>query len=906
MPDKAPLPKTLSDYVTHIIASLPSAARLVVVFDPYANLALGETLAIEETRRAWRVVRYDGNDLAFRQQLVGGPGESDLIWVTAAPDSGPARRPQIQLHSLMDIWRRAESFIDASLPGILHQLAPSETWPVEPVWEHAEILGQNLPAVITGLKTLRRWMGRHTALDAHTIRALALHCLQPDLPPQRFLFREDTPGGVLDSYLELLWGTDWQAKNLDLLQTQAREAPRLNLGEVEAWLNISPPAMALYLYLRRVLGQFRIPNVANQLRGLGLFNLDPDVLEAHVGSALARWDRDPAWRGRLICQAETDLTIDDVNRVVSLLDLDPPDKAFEALSRADTPAMIYALQVEFFQRAVATKRVYRYSPTWAERRPLALGALPQTPFKERVLTLAVLYDEIAFIDVRRRLSPPSKADIASLLDWYVGNKLYDLEYAHARASSQLLYLPDEQLRNDFKLYLDFQKRKIKECLDDLDHRLARLITAKWSDYVSHSRLSTYALWDTVIRRRVHPTTQSRLWIVVFDGMRWDTWDRHVKPRLLETFEFVEDEKPYLSLLPSWTGVARTGLLAGKTPGGWRDYRHKFSRDQAQLAAILFDVPQREQSRQVQFFSNMESDRKYDQLDPNVRHPYNVLIYNISDDNLHHLKGSLLDLNKVVNSLLDDILQMLNNLIEPGDTLVVTSDHGFVELDEEDAIIVPDDRRWERYRSGAPHPVRYRYITTHQVPDDLPHTIKIEYPGLFDQYAVAVGRYWFKREDSRGKEDRYAHGGLSLSEMAVPGAVLKRITEKRIEGKLSVQPTKLEMTEGDTPELKLTVSNKGNVPLVGQLTAEADTASEPTIYSLGLAPGEALQIEHEVTAHYQKHGDGTIESTQAVKITFTYTDLAGNEKKLSRRVSVTVTPRTDVVEFDFGGLPDIEV
>jgi hypothetical protein len=44
-----------------------------------------------------------------------------LIDPSAPPDSGPARRPQIQLRSLIDIWRRAERIIDASLPGILHQ-----------------------------------------------------------------------------------------------------------------------------------------------------------------------------------------------------------------------------------------------------------------------------------------------------------------------------------------------------------------------------------------------------------------------------------------------------------------------------------------------------------------------------------------------------------------------------------------------------------------------------------------------------------------------------------------------------------------------------------------------------------------------------------------------------------------
>jgi hypothetical protein len=70
---------------------LPSAACLVVIFGPYASLALGETFEVEETDRTWRVVHYDGNDLAFRQQLVGDPGESDLklpasaIWLSVPP-----------------------------------------------------------------------------------------------------------------------------------------------------------------------------------------------------------------------------------------------------------------------------------------------------------------------------------------------------------------------------------------------------------------------------------------------------------------------------------------------------------------------------------------------------------------------------------------------------------------------------------------------------------------------------------------------------------------------------------------------------------------------------------------------------------------------------------------------------
>ncbi|MFQ5614315.1 MAG: PglZ domain-containing protein [Anaerolineae bacterium] len=907
------LPTTVKDFVRAKLAELPLAARLVVVFDPYADLDLGERFEVEASdlespMRTWRVLRYDGNDLAFRQGPGRHPSHSDLIWVTAPPGEKRGEGTQIKLRSLMDVWCRAEAFIDASLPGVLRQLEPKETWPEGPVWEQAGILGQNLKTVISGWKKLRRWLGRppSLAIDAHIIRALTLHCLQPDLPIDRFLFRVDTPTRLLDVYLDLLWRAEWPPQGLALLQEQAREAPRLNLGEVEAWLSIPATTIALYLYLRRFLGRFRIPNVANQLRGLGLLEVDTAALETQVGSMLDRWDRDPTWRNRVIRQAEETLTLDDINRVIELLNLDTPTAAFEALARADTPATIYALQLEFFQRALGTRQAHNFTPAWTERRPIAVDDLPESPFKARVLTLAMILDETAFIDARLPLSPPGRADIPRLLDWYVERELYDLEYAHARAGSHLLYLADEKLRRQVKSYLEWQQKLIQEFLDNLDHTLAELITQDWPGYLSHPRLSINILSDTVKRRRLQATTQARLWVVVFDGMRWDTWARHVKPRLLETFELVEPEKSYLSLLPSWTMVARTGLLAGRLPGDWQSYGHRFTRDQAQLAARLFSIPQREQRRQLLFFSSMESDRKYSQMDNDTRYPYNVLVYNISDDNLHSQQGNLAELNKTVNTLLDNILQVLNNLIEPDDTLIVASDHGFVELDQNSAVIIHDDRRWERYRAGAAHPIRYRYLTTHEIPASLSDVHKVEYRGLRDQYTVAIGRRWFKRADSRGREARYAHGGLSLAEMTVPGAILKRITAKRMKPVLSARPAKLKMQEKETKELILSVANKGNAPLTGQLAVQADTAAEPATYSIALSPGEEHQVVYNVIAYYHTRSDKTVVSTQQVRVTFSYTNLAGEEEKRRKHVSVTVSPRTDVVELDFGGLPDIDI
>jgi hypothetical protein len=61
----------------------------------------------------------------------------------------------------------------------------------------------------------------------------------------------------------------------------------------------------------------------------------------------------------------------------------------------------------------------------------------------------------------------------------------------------------------------------------------------------------------------------------------------------------------------------------------------------------------------------------------------------------------------------------------------------------------------------------------------------------------------------------------------------------------------------------------------------------------------------VTARYQRRGKGTVEATRGVSATVSYTELNGKPGKRSEYVDITVKPRTDRVELDFGDLPDFE-
>ena len=172
----------LYEYLVDKLNDLSAAARMVIVLDPDRRLRLDEKAGIG--RRPWRVIGYDGNDLAFRRQWPHqiDVNSSTLVWATGS--AWPVASNQINLSSLTDVVRQADDILDLSLVGVLSALMPRETWPPESVNRHADILASRLNRVVEAYTDLRPHLGLRPVLDSHSIRALALSCLQPAIAPK--------------------------------------------------------------------------------------------------------------------------------------------------------------------------------------------------------------------------------------------------------------------------------------------------------------------------------------------------------------------------------------------------------------------------------------------------------------------------------------------------------------------------------------------------------------------------------------------------------------------------------------------------------------------------------------------------------------------------------------------------
>ena len=437
----------------------------------------------------------------------------------------------------------------------------------------------------------------------------------------------------------------------------------------------------------------------------------------------------------------------------------------------------------------------------------------------------------------------------NLLKWYVQGRYYDLEYSHARATMASAKIKDESIHHNIQTILNELRKQLRDYLDRADHVLAEQIQQNWHTYSTSPELASNILREDVERVRLAPTDAACLWLIIFDGMRFDTWEAVVKPRLQKVFE-IKKEKPYFTVLPSWTTIARTSITAGRTPDLWKGYHNNFTYNQALLAGKSFGLPENLYQQRLRFYSGMESDRIHNQFDRSKRYPYNILIFNISDDDLHKQRDHIGALNENIKTAVDRILHFLDGLIQKEDTVIVTSDHGFMELDPGYELVVKESDKWQRYIDGSEHPVHYRFIRSEAPAENLPpeHVMPFEWKMPDGKFAVAVGRRWFQRESSRNSV-RYDHGGLSFAEMVVPGALMQPIREMKIDLWFEDLPEELPANEGELVSIIVKIANKGNQPSPFELGYTLDTDLSPRKITAQIAPNGKFETTLTLKSSY---------------------------------------------------------
>ena len=873
------IPDHLIEYFEGIIVDSAASTDLLVL-DPKGYLNLRQEYK-DPTGKLWKVYHYCENDLAFRREYGERPSDLDfasIIWVTL-----PEGKEKVDLSFISDVISRADKMINLGIESILSKLFPKETWP-DNIFVFEKEIGRNLSEFSFHYKELRDGIRPPTPLNKNHIEAIILACRNPSLPINEIIFEETEPIAIIQRYLKIVWEHNLRGEDIRLLKTLVLESCKVNTRQIIPWIREKDYEIAVFLYSYSIFKRYEVSNPITLLKGLGMLDFDPEEMGSQLTKVTALLKEDNLLLENVIGIAEKEVGERDMDTLINKLPFKKNKEIAEAILQESSPLFVLRLVVHLLNKFISDKSLNRESFSWVKRlhlHPIFQGSAPRTNFTFAAQEMLSFLKEIAFIQEIVGASFESKREIASLLDWYEKTQAYRLELALAKSNRHLRIVSDQNLKNSLVEWLGILKGEIFGFLEKADLNLADLIAKDIKGYFSHPRLSVNVLRDFILKKGIKPSDKSRIWILIFDGMRLDTWNEVIKPILSSKFE-ISEEKLYLCPLPSHTDVARISLLAGNLPLKWEDYQGDRTSDHNILASKLLGLPRQEGKRDLRIITASETDYAQRKLDFEVR-PYNVLIYNLSDDWIHDYKDDVWELNQEIKGKLRrNILFDLEGRIGEGDYIFITSDHGFIELDRKNEIKIKADTIEDQRL------IAYRYLKDSEHPAGL----KIQYTKETFS-TVACGRKWFGRV--RGKFSRYSHGGVSLAEMAVPGIALKKLIRPVIKIEMKLPKKIIEFLEDEPNVITIGIENVGNREGEFSLTMRLDSGGEKS-FKQKLRTKEKTKYPFDFIPR---------DSTKNLYLHLNYKDIEGREVKESKRLSIKVKPREDKVKIDTSALDKLD-
>lgn len=895
------MPNAPVDIFLKWLSERPDQARVAVAIDGDRFLAeagtLGKEIVTDGRGRAWQMVVFRGDDLSFRLAYRKAQTAEHVLIVLARSVDG---QKKIDVSYISDILAANEGGppLDLSVPAVFRRICPKINFPVAELRRYKDALLDRIESVPKAVeKIVERW-GRPDDWGRGQVAALVLLANHPDWVLADLWPDETDPAAAVAHGLKVLLSVRADSPELPIIRELLQEAVRQNVREFSFWFDLAPDWVAGYLSIRAFIKDIKLQNPAVQLAGLQIFPIEMplDKLEVLSNKVIAAAKADAKAWSLVERRAENFLTPMRSEKIAVLLNAAAIEESISVIS---SPAILFLYLrqalLAFFAKPAAS--AFTWSAQLSSHPVLKADSGDEVGLRGKCLAAAKLVLGISKMEARLTITVPSFAHADDLLDWYVGSGHYRLELEAAQALHDLIGCEDQEITDAGQAYFsgvdgDVAKSsgslglRVRQRLDALDAKLAKFADSDPAKLAKDPR-SILGFLKSRLESELAPIlsgdSDGRIWVLIFDGMRYDTWEDIVQPLFGEHFTIVSE--PRFCVLPSYTLYARTSLLAGETASTWAANKSATSRDEAALFAKNLGLAAHEVKEKLRFVTDADTTKTRAILgfsDKNAK-PVNVLIYPISDE-CHEYKGDLASFNsKIRRDILGDqetgirgILDDLLARLRPGDLVYVTSDHGFVELPPDAALVVSQSEITSHQATFA-DAVFYRYAKRFK-PAAMGSTVGVEAGN--ELHFLCVGRQWLKREGV-GTPVRYSHGGVSLSEVVIPAVRMERVTEKFAAIELTGVPKFIPVDEDKDVEFAFSVRNKGNINSKYELLVRTNLGEQLLVHSADLAPAASSSLKCDVHGTFRMKPTGEVDpagTITAVELRLRHTDQAAKMRE----------------------------
>jgi hypothetical protein len=542
------------------------------------------------------MVVFRGDDLAFRLAYRKARSAKHILIVLARSTAADSK---IDVSYVTDILFANEGGapLDLSVPAVFRRICPKINFPANEIRRFKDALLEHLETVPEATaKIVERW-GRPDDWGRGQVAALVLLAQHPDWVLADIWPDEINPAAAVAHGLQVLLSVPPESPDLPIIRQLLQDAVYPQVREYCFWFDLPPGDVAGYLLIRAFAHDLKLQNPVVQLAGLHVFPLGMplDRLETLSRQIIVQMlAKSKAWK-LVEKRAEHFLTPIRSEKLEALL---PAEGTGNLISAMGSPAILFIYLrkclLAFFAKPAENDL------GWSEdiALPPVLGADfgDQMGSRRQSLAATRLAQVIYLIESRLATTVPSFPHADDLLDWYVSSGHHRLELEVSRAFHHLSACEDEDINRAGQSYfsgtgdemapsLGSLGFRVRQRLDALDANLAKFVRCDPATLADDAR-SIIGFLKSELDGELMPIlsgdSESRVWVLIFDGMRYDTWEDVVQPLLGEHFAI--SGEPRFCVLPSYTLYARTSLLAGTTASSWAAGKSAASRDEAALFA----------------------------------------------------------------------------------------------------------------------------------------------------------------------------------------------------------------------------------------------------------------------------------------------------------------------------------